>query len=116
MGRGGVNDPNVQVNRNDKPVIQMTVDDPIVTASVGKPVSFQLAGEDPEGFQTRFYQWAGDIGRITDGRFVYTPRKFDHGKTLPVRFICSDGTGAYRGRTVRIRVERRLPKTEKANG
>jgi hypothetical protein len=104
-GRGGVNDPNVQVNRNDKPVIQMTVDDPIVKAPVGTPVSFQLAGRDPEGFQTRFYQWSGDVGTITDGQFAYTPTKSDRGKTLPVRFICSDGTGAYRGQTVRIRVE-----------
>ena len=104
IGRGAVRNPNVQVNRNDKPTIKSTLNGTVIKATVGKTVSFLLQGEDPEGFQTRFYQWSGEIGTIKKGHFVFQPRKLHRGKTFTVRFICSDGTGAYRGLTVQIQV------------
>ncbi|MFT4587098.1 MAG: hypothetical protein ACI8QF_001190 [Limisphaerales bacterium] len=110
-GRGAVRDPNVQVMRNDKPAIEVgpTVESKpeamTLRAKVGVPVSVKLTGSDPEGFQTQFYQWSGDAGRIEEDRLTYTPTDADRGKTLPVRLICSDGTGAYRGLTIRIQVD-----------
>ena len=104
-GRGAISNPNVQVNRNDKPIIQTTLDAAVIKTSAGKVVSFQMHGKDPEGFLTRFYQWPGDVGTIAEGRFTYTPKESERGRSLPVRIICSDGTGAYRGLTVRIQIE-----------
>ncbi len=103
--RGAAADPNVEVNRNDKPIIQTNLQETTIKAAVGETVSFQLQGKDPEGFPTRFYQWSGDVGTIREDRFMYTPTHSERGKTLPVRFVCSDGTGAYCGLTVRIQVE-----------
>lgn len=103
--RGADRDQNVEVNRNDKPIIESSLDGTTVKATVGKPITFQLTGKDPEGFPTRLYQWSTDIGTINAGRFSYTPVDSDRGKTIPVRFICSDGTGGYRGLTVQIQVQ-----------
>lgn len=104
-GRGAVRDPNVEVMRNDKPAIEIGKPGTAgLKASVGTPLSFSLRGKDPEGAPTRFYLWSGDVGKIETDRFAYTPVERDRGKTLPIRIICSDGTGAYRGLTVRIRV------------
>jgi len=101
----GLPDPNVEVNRNDKPIIRTDLRETTIKAAVGETVSFHLTGEDPEGYQPRFYQWSGDVGKITGDRYVHVPTESERGRTLPVRFICSDGTGAYRGLTIRIRVE-----------
>lgn len=106
-GRGALRDPNVQVMRNDKPVIDAgnVGESTELSASVGSPLSFSLRGKDPEGSPTRFYLWSGDVGRIAGDQFIYKPVGRDRGKTLPVRIICSDGTGAYRGLTVKLRVK-----------
>lgn len=102
-GRGAVRDPNVQVMRNDKPSIK--IDDTELQAAVGRELSLSLPTKDPEGSPTRFYLWSRDVGRIEEGQFRLTPTKKDRGRTFVVRMICSDGKGAYRGRTLKISVE-----------
>ena len=104
LGRGGVKDPKAEVNRNLKPIITTSLEGDTARAAVGETLSFTVKGEDPEGCATRFYLWSTGVGTIDGNTFRYVPKESARGKTIPFRLICSDGTGGYRGLTVKIQV------------
>jgi hypothetical protein len=87
-------DPSTHVNRNQKPVASSPTSERI-TALVGETVTIPLSCSDPEGFKTSWSRWAGEPGTIAGNQYQLEVGKELEGRTIPLHFICSDGTGGY---------------------
>jgi len=93
-----------EVMRNLRPVVDAGPAHDTVAARPGETVSFRIAAKDPEGFPVVVYRWPGEVGQLRGDTFTFNVSKDDPGRMYPVHLICSDGTGAYRGRLIKILV------------
>jgi hypothetical protein len=89
----GANPAN-EINVNQRPLLA-TVPETDLTIQAGNTATIQLICMDPDGLPVRFYRWLGEPGTLSGNTFRYTALSTDVGKTIPFRFICSDGSGGY---------------------
>jgi hypothetical protein len=92
------------VMRNLRPAFETGLPHDTICARPGETVSFAVRATDPEGFPVAFYRWSGEVGHLRGDRFTFDVPKDDPGRMYPVHLICSDGTGAYTGRLIKILV------------
>lgn len=86
--------PENEVNVNLRPIFSSSAAGDL-TVTAGNTARFNLNCQDPEGFPTRLYRWLGEPGILAGNEFSLATTAADRGKTIALRFICSDGTGSY---------------------
>ena len=97
-----------QVTLNKRPILKANGSeaDSVMALAAEQKVSMKVECSDPEGFDTAIYRWLGDPGTLdpTSGAFTFTAPKVTEATTLPLHFICSDGTGAYQSIQVKLEI------------
>jgi PKD repeat protein len=74
---------------NRRPVIAWPAAKPVLP---GEMFSAMLAGTDPEGFEVRFSQWSGEVGKLDGSAYLWSVPRAQPDGDYKVHFIATDGT------------------------
>jgi hypothetical protein len=91
-----------QVTINKRPILDVNVSHQTLWSRPGQKARFSYSAKDPEGYPTRFYRWAGDVGQLRDGAFEWDVPEKPEKQVYAVHLIASDATGGFSGKRVKI--------------
>jgi len=70
----------------------------------GSTIQIPVTSIDPEGFPTKLYQWAGEVGHISNETFIWHIPLNQPVGSYSVSIITSDGTGSYNSQQITLNV------------
>ena len=105
--------PGGEVNR--RPTIEGLSDRVIFP---GEKVTFEITGQDPDGFPIIFYRRTGEVGTLKGNTFTWDCPATTPEGVYPVTVMVSDGTSGYNSRQVSVTVTSTLARitADKTNG